>query len=326
MKLPDLDQLRHVVDVLERHREAFDTVFEQGRKAMAVFEQQQQALGQHLQAFEQQSQAIADAVDPEWLTQLAIERDKWSAELAAGTKYLNEIAHRARIHEERVERERARCKSMLAASSRCGRCRGSLSIRERRADDFDAVLGVSLVCDRCSHTKYPSPEYAVCEPADEFMNSALQLGGTPPFPASFNAYWACELYLRELGGSYYYANDDDDVGGDDGEFRAATRQHGLSKNLGCLPKPRRERLRAERCGDAAFSDLLNRLPDGLFGFLRYRDGLRRPGRTEKPELHIGEGGRLLVDGTDIYEILVQMGRTLQKFMKDEYGRNLHGLA
>ena len=181
------------------------------------------------------------------------------------------------------------------------------------------VVGIALVCDRCTYTKYPSPEYSVCEPADEFLEAAVQLGGTPPFPASFSAYWACELYLRELGGYYYYTEDGDG----DGEFRPATTHHGLSGLRSRLPEPRRDRLDAEQRDGSSFLELFKQLPNGLFPFLRYRgESLSYPEKNQ-PQPHIAPDGRLHIGEADVYEILVQMGRILQKFVKDEFRRNLH---
>ena len=242
------------------------------------------------------------------------------AELAAADKYLKQLAFQMRRHEEYLKRRRERCEAMLVKTKRCGRenCNGILSIRETKADEVDVVIGVSLVCNQCAYEKYPSPEYASCETADEFLDASTQLGGTPPFPACFNAFWACELYLRELGGSYYYAD-----GEDEGEFRPPSSRHSLSTLKNKLPKPRQARLDTERCDGGTFQDLLKRLPNGLWRFLRYQEeALSYHDRVEEPQPSIAGDGRLLIDGVDVYEILVQLGKSLRKFMRDEFRRNL----
>ena len=37
---------------------------------------------------------------------------------------------------------------------------------------------------------------------------------------------------------------------------------------------------------------------------------------------MGEDGRLLINGTDIYDVLVRMGRMLKEFTVEEFRRNL----
>ena len=305
MSIPNLDQLRHVADVLERQRQAFNGVFEQEQKVIAAFDQQRQAFD----ALERQRQAIDDALGREWLPQLA-----------AGERYLKQLATQMQRHEERLKRRRETCERMRAENEHCGRknCSGTLSIQETKADELDVVIGVSLVCNQCNYEKYPSPDFPVCDLADEFLEAAERLDGVPPFSASFNAYWACELYLRELGGYYYYAD-----GSDEGEFHPATEKHGLSTLRKRLPGPRCARLDAEQCGGKTFLKLFKRLPNGLLGFLRYQEEerLSYPERTDEPKPRIGEAGRLFIDEADVYEVLVQMGRILRKFLKDECRRN-----
>lgn len=292
MLRPNLDQMRRAADAID---------LDQMRRAAGAIDLDQ--MWRAADAIERQLQTI----DRTWLSQVA-----------AGERYLRRLALQMRRHEERLKRRRARCEAMLAESGRCGRCPGSLSIQETKADGVDAIIGVSLVCNNCNYEKYPSPDFAVCQPADEFLDAAERLGGTPPFPASFNAYWACELYLRELGGYYYYADGDDE-----GEFRPPTDRHGLSTLRNRLPESRRARLDAEQYGSTTFLDLFRRIPNGLWAFLRYQEeSLSYPGTAGKPQAHLGEDGRLLINEADIYEILIQLGRILRTFMKDEFRRNL----
>ena len=123
---------------------------------------------------------------------------------------------------------------------------GTLIIREQTTAG-GIVVAVDLVCDRCSREKWPSPEYGSCEQADEFLEAAIQLRGVPPFPASYNAYQACELYLRELGGYYYFVNDEDEA-----EFQSPSDKHGLSTLRGKLRRPRLDRLVVEQTGGTTF--------------------------------------------------------------------------
>ena len=127
---------------------------------------------------------------------------------------------------------------MIAENGFCNRqkCKGTLVIKEPTGQG-GMILGSSLVCDKCGYEKYPSPEYASCEQADQFLNAAVKLDGTPPFPATHNAFQACELYLRELGGFYYYID-----GSDEGEFQSPSNKHSLSNLRNRLLKPRRDRL------------------------------------------------------------------------------------
>ena len=113
----------------------------------------------------------------------------WLPQLAHYEEHLKQLALQMQHHEEYLKRRRERCEAMLAKSKHCGRERysGVLSIQETKADGVDVVVGVSLVCNQCAYEKYPSPEFASCEAADEFLDAAIQLGGTPPFPASLNA-------------------------------------------------------------------------------------------------------------------------------------------
>ena len=263
----------------------------------------------------------AERVAREWFDRGWFDRE-WLLQLAHTDEHLKQLALQVRHHEEYLKRHRERCEAMLAESKRCGRenCRGSLSIQETKADGVDAVVGVSLVCNQCAHEKYPSPEYPRYEAADEFLDSAIKLGGTPPFPANFNAYWACELYLRELGGSYYYSPDDEE---DEGEFRPPSDRHGLSTLRNKLPKPRRVRLDAEQYDGRSFLGLFKQLPNGLLAFLRYREEgrLRYPERAERPDLSVDGNGRLRIGRTDVYEVLVHLGQILQRFVGDEFRRN-----
>ena len=281
-------------------------------EALERFERSLQIEAKAPKRLEQAERAAREWFDREWLPRLAHYEE-----------HLKQLALQAKHHEEYLKRRRERCEAMLAENKRCGRenCVGIFSIQETKADEVDAVIGVSLVCDRCAYEKYPSPEYACYEAADEFLDSAIQLGGTPPFPASFNAYWACELYLRELGGSYYYSPDGDE---DEGEFRPSSSRHGLSTLRNNLPKPRRARLDAEQHNGRTFLEVFKQLPNGLLAFLRYREeeGLSYPERAEKPEMCVDGDGRLRIGGADVYEILVHLGQILQRFVADEFTRNL----
>ena len=284
------------------------------RARTQALERLERSLQSETKAFKQFEQA--ERVAHEWFN-----RELLPA-FAHYEEHLKQLALQAKHHEEYLQRRRKRCEAMLAENKRCGRenCGGILSIQETRADETDVVIGVSLACDRCAYEKYPSPEYACYEAADEFLASAIQLDGTPPFPASFNAYWACELYLRELGGSYYYSPDGDE---DEGEFRPSSNRHGLSTLRNSLPRPRRIRLDAEQHNDRTFLELFKQLPNGLLAFLRYREegGLSYPERAERPKLCIDRDGRLLICGANVYETLVHLGLILQRFVGDEFRRN-----
>ena len=218
-------------------------------------------------------------------------------------------------HEERQKRRRARFEAMIAENGFCNRqkCKGTFVIKEPTGQG-GMILGSSLVCDKCGYEKYPSPEYASCEQADQFLNAAVKLDGTPPFPATHNAFQACELYLRELGGFYYYID-----GSDEGEFQSPSNKHSLSNLRNRLLKPRRDRLDVKHFDGQNFLVLLQKLPDGLWQFLRYRElVLVFPHVAENPEPSIGEDGRLLVNGTDVYEVLIRMGRLLKEFVLEEF--------
>ena len=204
-------------------------------------------------------------------------------------------------------------KIALGNPDRPKKCKGTLVIKEPTGQG-GMILGSSLVCDKCGYEKYPSPEYASCEQADQFLDAAVKLDGTPPFPATHNAFQACELYLRELGGFYYYIDESDE-----GEFQSPSNKHSLSNLRNRLLKPRRDRLDAKHFDGQNFLVLLQKLPDGLWKFLRYREPvLVFPHVAENPEPSIGEDGRLLVNGTDVYEVLIRMGRLLKKFVLEEF--------
>ena len=185
---------------------------------------------------------------------------------------------------------------------------------------YSLILGSSLVCDKCGYEKYPSPEYASCEQADQFLDAAVKLDGTPPFPATHNAFQACELYLRELGGFYYYIDESDE-----GEFQSPSNKHSLSNLRNRLLKPRRDRLDAKHFDGQNFLVLLQKLPDGLWQFLRYREPvLVFPHVAENPEPSIGEDGRLLVNGTDVYEVLIRAMSEFPKWRKYLISLSLRG--
>ena len=229
--------------------------------------------------------------------------------------YLQTLAY----HEERQKRRRATLETMIAENRFCNRkkCKGTLVIEERTGQG-DIVLGLSLTCSKCRYEKYPSPEYASCEQADEFLDAAVKLDGQPPFPATYNAFQACELYLRELGGFYHYTDESDE-----GDFQPSSDKHSLSNLRNQLPKLRRDRLDVKHTDGDNFLALLNKLPNGLWQFLRYREPvLAFPDVAMKVEPSIGEGGRLLVNGTDVYEVLIRMGRMLREFVPEEFRRNL----
>lgn len=130
------------------------------------------------------------------------------------THILSRFSREMEMFERSIRRARRRRKTLedaVAKDNRCKRkrCSGALTIQDRTCRGI--VIGSSLVCNKCNYTRFESPEYARCYHADAFLEAAEQLKGKPPLPASYNAYQACELYLRELGGSYYYRPDDEDL-------------------------------------------------------------------------------------------------------------------
>ena len=151
----------------------------------------------------------------------------------------------------------------------------------------DVVYSSSLVCDNCNYMKLGSPEYARCYLAEDYLEAAERLAGTPLLSASYNAYQACELFLRELGGSYYYPSDDDGRTDDDSEFVPPSREHSLVSLRGTLEPSRRLRLDAKNVGDESFKSLLFSLPHGLWQLLRYGEdqGLKIPIVSRKQRHH-----------------------------------------
>ena len=136
----------------------------------------------------------------------------------------------------RQERRRKKLEETIERNNHCQRkgCTGSLEIKDKTYQG--RVTSSSLVCNKCNYERFESPEYASCYLADDFLEAAEKLEGKSALPASFNVYWACELYLRELGGSYYYKNDDDD----EPDFVSPSDKHGLVRLRGRLEKSRRE--------------------------------------------------------------------------------------
>lgn len=222
-------------------------------------------------------------------------------------------------HEARQLRRRAQLEAMVAENGYCNlkKCRGILTIEERTGRG-GLVVGLSLVCGRCGYRKYPSPEYAVCEQAEQFLDAAAKLSGTPPFPAAYSAFYACELYLRELGGFYYYTDESEE-----GEFEPPSDKHSLTNLRNRLPEDRRKRLDVKGSDGESFLLLLRKLPSGLWQFLRYQELVMAfPDAAKGAEPSISDDGRLLVNGTDIYDVLMRMGRILREFTVEEFRRNL----
>ena len=148
------------------------------------------------------------------------------------------------------------------------------------------------------------------------------LEGKPPLPASYNAYQACELYLRELGGSYYYP--DDDGLDDEPDFVPPSREHALVTLRGRLDKSRRERLDAKQVDGESFKALLFKLPEGLWPLLRYAEhqALKFPAARQIAQPSLGEGGRLFINEVDVYATLVKMARLMKECVAEEFRRNL----
>ena len=238
-----------------------------------------------------------------------------AAEFAAREKTIRESI-------ARQERRRKRFEAIIAKDNRCKRkgCKGRLEIRDNMHGDI--VISSSLVCNDCNYERFDSPEYARCVHADAFLEAAEKLEGRPPLPASYNAYQACELYLRELGGVYHYL-----IGGDDDEsdFVSPTREHALVTLRGRLEKSRRERLDAKQVDGESFKEMLFELPQGLWPLLRYGEeqSLKFSGGQPTAEPSIGKDGRLYVNEVDVYAGLVRIGGMLKEFVGEEFRRNLN---
>ena len=216
-----------------------------------------------------------------------------------------------------------RLEETIARDNHCKRrgCKGALEIRDDIYRGF--LTGSSLVCNKCNYNRFDSPEYASCYHADAFLEAAEKLNGKPPFPASYNAYQACELYLRELGGSYYYRPDDDELD-DQPDFVSPSRRHSLVTLRGTMEESRRDRLDAKQFDGESFKELLFRLPDGLWPLLRYGevDSLKFSGNRQPASASISKDGRLFINEVDVYEVLVQMARVMKEFVREEFRRNL----
>ena len=304
-----------LIDLKDRYLESARTMEPRILQAYQLAEERALALEAHAQRFLQayqlaEERALASAPIFERLLQ----------EHEYAWKHIQETLAAIAHHEKSLKMRRARLEAIIADNSRCGyrKCSGTLVIREQTTAG-GVVVGVDLVCDRCSREKWPSPEYGSCEQADEFLEAAMQLRGVPPFPASYNAYQACELYLRELGGYYYFVNDEDEA-----EFQSPSDKHGLSTLRGKLRRPRLDRLVVEQTGGATFLDLFKQLPNGLWPLLRYGEdeSLSYPDRDGKPQPSLNADGRLCVDGVDVFETLVQMGQILKSFVLKEFRRNI----
>ena len=222
----------------------------------------------------------------------------------------------------RNRRRRKKLEDAITKDSRCKRkgCTGALEIKDRTCRDI--VIGSSLVCDKCNYEKFSSPEYASCYHADAYLEAAQVLGGKPPLPASYNAYQACELYLRELGGSYYYPTGD---GVDDEpDFVPPSREHALVTLRSRLEKSRRGRLDIKRVDGESFKALLFKLPEGLWPLLRYGEGqaLKFFSSQQPAKPSLGEDGRLFINEVDVYATLVKMARLMKEFVAEEFRRDL----
>ena len=220
----------------------------------------------------------------------------------------------------RQERRRKRLEGMLTRNSHCKRrgCNGRLEIRDEAKGDV--IVWSSLVCNGCNYEMLDSPEYAQCYLADTYLEAAEKLAGTPPLSASFSAYWACELYLRELGGSYHYRRIGDD---EDPEFAPPSDSHSLITLRGRLEESRRGRLDTKQANGENFRELLFKLPEGIWRLLRYgEDGaLKFSGIREAAEPSVGTGGRLFINDVDVYAVLVKMGTLMRGFVEEEFRRN-----
>lgn len=239
------------------------------------------------------------------------------------TQALSRFALDMEIHERSMRRARRRRKTLeatIAKDSHCKRkgCKGTLEIEDKTHRDI--VIASSLVCNKCNYRRFESPEYACCYHADTFLEAAEKLSGMPPLPACYNAYQACELYLRELGGSYYYRTDDDD----ERDFVTPSRGHGLVTLRRALEESRRRRLDAKQVDDESFKELLFKLPEGLWPLLRYAetDSLKFSGDKQPANAEIGKGGRLFISEVDVYDVLVKMAKVMKRFVGEEFRRNL----
>ena len=240
------------------------------------------------------------------------------------TQVFSRFALDMEILERSIRRTRRRRKTLeatIAKDSHCKRkgCKGTLEIADKTQRDI--VIGSSLVCNECNYRRFESPEYACCYHADTFLEAAENLKGMPPLPACYNAYQACELYLRELGGSYYYRTDDDD----EPDFVSPSRRHSLVTLRGTLEESRRDRLDAKQVDDESFKELLFKLPEGLWPLLRYAeaDSLKFSGDKQPANAEMGKGGRLFINEVDVYEVLVKMARVMKRFVGEEFRRNLN---
>lgn len=223
----------------------------------------------------------------------------------------------------RARRRRKKFEDTIARDNHCKRkgCKGALEIKDRTHRDI--VIGSSLVCNKCNYKRLESPEYARCYHADAFLEAAEKLKGKPPLPASYNAYQACELYLRELGGSYYYRTDDDDLDGEP-DFVSPSSKHSLVTLRRTIEESRRDRLDAKQVDGESFKEVLFRLPEGLWPLLRYgeADSLRFSGNKQPAKPSIGKDGRLFINEVDVYEVLVLLAWVMNRFVGEEFRRNL----
>ena len=225
---------------------------------------------------------------------------------------------------ERARRRRKKFEDTIAKDNHCKRkgCKGALEIKDRTYGDI--VIGSSLVCNKCNYERFESPEYARSFHADAFLEAAEGLKGKPPLPASYNAYQACELYLRELGGSYYYYRTDDDDLDREPDFVSPSSKHSLVTLRGTIEKSRRERLDAKQVDDESFKELLFKLPEGLWPLLRYGEvqALKFSGSQQAANPSLSEDGRLSINEVDVYATLVQMARVMKSFVGEVFRRNL----
>ena len=185
------------------------------------------------------------------------------------------------------------------------------------------VIWSSVVCDKCNCNRLDSPEYAHCYLADTYLEAAERLAGTPPLAASYSVYWACELYLRELGGCYYYRTDGDDDD-DDPVFVSPSDKHSLITLRGTLEKSRRDRLDAKQVDGESFKELLFKLPEGMWRLLRYGEdeALKFSGSQKAAKAVEGKNGRLYIGEVDVYAVLLKMALLMRKFVGEEFRRNL----
>ena len=234
-----------------------------------------------------------------------------------------DIARRLEAAEQRQRRRRSKLEEVLLENPKCRRqnCAGTLGIADEEAGG--AVVTSALVCKKCGYERLESPEYPEYRHADGFLEIADGLKGTPALPACYNAHQACELYLRELGGTYHYMGREDNIGREP-DFVPPTRDHGLGALWRRLGSSRRERLGGKALGTVSFRETIEGLPRGLWAFLRYEEveALKRGNGKERAAPTIEPDGRLYVDGIDIYSALTAMGRVLKGFIREEYRRNI----